>query len=159
MRSYPNMTPDKLLSHNFPRTRSKLKRLSVNFKKRISKQRIAWSEVYKVQFRIAAQNYERTPLNKGLGLKQPLNPCIVFLTPQSLETHFEAKRVSEYPKMCLSAQNCVKRTANQVTDTTNPEMPKNHPTRFLIQILAIDCIRHGFQKETGLSPARLFPKP
>ena len=41
----------------------------------------------------------------------------------------------------------------------NPETPKNHPTRVLIQILAIDCTRYGFKKETGLSPARLFPKP
>ena len=83
----------------------------------------------------------------------------MFLTPQSLETHFEAKRVSEYPKMCLSAQNRVKRIANQVTDTTNPEMRKNHPTRAVIQILAMDCTRYVFKKETGLSPTRLVPKP
>ena len=61
--------------------------------------------------------------------------------------------------MCLSAKNRVKRIANPVTNTTNPETPKNHPTRVLIQIRAIGCTRYGFKKETGLSPARLFPKP
>ena len=61
--------------------------------------------------------------------------------------------------MCLSAYNRVKGIANPVTITTNPETPKNHPTRVLIEILAIDCTRYGFKKETGLSPARLFPKP
>ena len=71
--------------------------MSVNFAKRVSKQWIVWNEGHGVQFRRAAYNYERTALKMGLGLKLPLNPSIVFLTPQSLETHFEAKRVSEYP--------------------------------------------------------------
>ena len=63
--------------------------MSVKYPKRLSKQWIEWNEVYSVQFRRAAYYYERTALNTVLGLKLPLNPCIVFLAPQSLEAHFE----------------------------------------------------------------------
>ena len=81
--------------------------------------------------------------------------------PLNRSKTYSKTKVSEIIVKCVNQHGIVANAfrSKRLDHDTNPEMHKNHPTRVLIQTLAIDCTRYGFQKETGLSPTRMVRKP
>ena len=102
-RKHRRISRDQLLSPTFPKTRLKVKYIKDLCRARIQTMTcVKWGLQHRAS-QIRLESHERTARRTRLGLKRPWSPCSAFLNTQSLETHLEAKRVTKYHKMCLSA--------------------------------------------------------
>ena len=128
--------------------------------------RVAWDAVYNLHFPSAAKKFQTNCPKDGIQSYKTLNPRISFLTLESHETYFKAKRCSKYHKMCISAQNRMKCISNQKWRQQRP--PRNalesSMTRFYQNVVYwLQQIRLSFNNGTRpreiSSQVQICPNP